>query len=679
MTSIRREIPWSDRELLNPEPLLDREWIVTNGLGGYASGTISGVTTRRYHGFLIAALPAPLGRTVVLNNILEFVTFPDGTKTQLSGEERLSCSLQMHGACFLTNFRLEMGLPVWRYEAKDVAIERRVLLRYRQNTVQVSYTLSGNAPVKLDLRPCLRFRPQNQPVTTSLGASYAVRFIDDICEISAGPGLPALRVLVEGHDAPFTLDRIRVEELIYRLEASLGYESREDLWSPGYFSVNLSPGEKVVLTASTESPDIVRALTPDEAFAAELIRREFMLGAVNPKDRDGLAAELALAADQFIVIPVTRQHDAARINARGDEIRTVIAGYHWFADWGRDTMISLEGLTLLTGRYAEAGWILRTFGSYIRDGLIPNMFPEGQEEARYNTADATLWFFHALGRYLEYTKDQSTLTQLLPKLLEVVEYHLRGTRFNIRVDPADGLLTQGEQDLPLTWMDAKVGDWVVTPRRGKAVEINALWYNALRLLEQWCRKAGRDKDAEAMAIHAGRAKESFNQRFWYETGGHLYDVVDGERGGNDASCRPNQILAISLPYPVLDENRWLPVIEAVTEKLLTPVGLRTLSPDNSEYKPRYYGDIRARDAAYHQGTVWPWLLGPFIDAYLKVYPEDKAGARKILGEIEAHLSQACIGSISEICDADAPFTPRGCISQAWSVAEFLRAWVKTST
>ena len=228
-------------------------------------------------------------------------------------------------------------------------------------------------------------------------------------------------------------------------------------------------------------------------------------------------------------------------------------------------------------------------------------------------------------------------------------------------------------------MDAKVGDWVVTPRRGKAVEINALWYNALRLLEQWCRKAGRDKDAEAMAIHAGRAKESFNQRFWYEVGGHLYDVVDGDRGGNDASCRPNQILAISLPYPVLDENRWLPVIKAVTEKLLTPVGLRTLSPDNPDYKPRYYGDIRARDAAYHQGTVWPWLLGPFIDAYLKLYPEDKAGARKILGEIEAHLSQACIGSISEICDADAPFTPRGCTSQAWSVAEFLRAWVKTST
>ncbi len=678
MSRVKREIPWSDKELLNPEPLLNREWIVTNGLGGYASGTISGVTTRRYHGFLIAALPAPLGRTIMLNNILESITFPDDTKMQLSGEERLSCSLQMHGACFLTSFSLDMGLPVWRYEAKDIVIEKKVLLRYRQNTVQVSYSLSGNTPIKLDLRPCLRFRPQNEPLAASLGFSYSVRFTDDICEVSVGPGLPMLRMLVEGHDAPFTLDRIKVEELIYRVEASLGYESKEDLWSPGFFSINLSPGERVILVASTESPEIIRALTTDQAVKAELSRRELVLGAAHPKVRDGLAAELVLAADQFVVIPVTRQHDTARINARGDEIRTVIAGYHWFADWGRDTMISLEGLTLLTGRYAEAGWILRTFGGYVRDGLIPNMFPEGQEEARYNTADATLWFFHALDRYLEYTKDQATLTHLLPKILEIVDYHLRGTRFNIRVDPADGLLTQGEKDLPLTWMDAKVGDWVVTPRRGKAVEINALWYNALRLLEHWCRKAGREKDADAMAIQADRAKESFNLRFWYEAGGYLYDVVDGERGGDDASCRPNQMLAISLPHPVLDESRWLPVMKTVKEKLLTPVGLRTLSADNPDYKSRYYGDIRARDASYHQGTVWPWLLGPFIDAYLKVYPEDKAGARKILGEIEDQLSQACIGSISEICDADEPFVPRGCISQAWSVAEFLRAWVKTS-
>jgi predicted glycogen debranching enzyme len=355
----------------------------------------------------------------------------------------------------------------------------------------------------------------------------------------------------------------------------------------------------------------------------------------------------------------------------------VIAGYHWFTDWGRDTMISLEGLTLATGRHIEAGWILRTFAYYIRDGLIPNMFPEGEKHGLYHTADATLWFFHALDRYLAYTHDRETLTLLLPQLREIVEHHLHGTRFGIHVDPQDGLLSQGESNYQLTWMDAKVGDWVVTPRRGKAVEINALWYNALCLLAEWTYTEQGDEAAHALMAHAEQARHSFNARFWYGQSGYLYDVVDGEQG-DDPACRPNQLLAIALRYPILEQARWQPVMEVVRQRLLTPVGLRSLAPGHPDYKSTYDGDLRARDAAYHQGTVWGWLIGPFIDAWLKVYPHDRAGARCFLEDFVPHLGEACIGSISEIFDAEPPFLPRGCIAQGWSVAEVLRCWIKTA-
>jgi predicted glycogen debranching enzyme len=342
-------------------------------------------------------------------------------------------------------------------------------------------------------------------------------------------------------------------------------------------------------------------------------------------------------------------------------------------------MISLEGLSLLTGRWLEAGYILRTFAHYVRDGLIPNMFPDGAKEGKYNTADATLWFFHALNRYLERTKDRNTLESLLPVLIDIVEHHLRGTKFNIHVDRNDGLLAQGEAGYQLTWMDAKIGDWIVTPRRGKAVEINALWHNALRLLAGWLRESGDDAAAQQYEEHAERARVSFNKRFWFAEGGYLYDVVDVEGGSaNDPSLRPNQLLAISLDHPVLDAERWKPVIDIVETKLLTPLGLRTLSPDDPQYKPIYAGDLRSRDGAYHQGTVWAWLIGPFIDAWLKVHPHDRATARKFLARFPEHLSEAGIGTISEVFDAREPHNPGGCIAQAWSVAEVLRAWSKTA-
>jgi predicted glycogen debranching enzyme len=418
-------------------------------------------------------------------------------------------------------------------------------------------------------------------------------------------------------------------------------------------------------------------MSPAAAWNAELERRDRLIASAHPKARTGVAAELVLAADQFVAVPAGRLLDATRAYALGDEMRTIMAGYHWFTDWGRDTMISLEGLTLATNRSLEARWILRNFANAIREGLIPNLFPERSREGLYHTADATLWFFHAIDRYLQATEDRWALRLLLPKLIDIVEHHLRGTMFGIGVDPKDGLLRQGAEGYQLTWMDAKVGEWVVTPRRGKAVEINALWYNALRLLERWLTEENDEERARKINACAERAVNSFNERFWCGEKGYLYDVIDGP-SGDDAACRPNQLLSISLPHPVLDSSRWKPVLETVQRQLLTPLGLRSLAPGHPEYKAKYFGDLRARDAAYHQGTVWAWLIGPFIDAWLKVHPDDRAGAHALLQDFIPHLSEACIGSISEIFDAEAPFTPRGCISQAWSVAEVLRCWVNTA-
>ena len=395
--------------------------------------------------------------------------------------------------------------------------------------------------------------------------------------------------------------------------------------------------------------------------------------------RHGVAAELVFAGDQFVITPAGRAEEAARAHAAGDEVRTVIAGYHWFTDWGRDTMISLEGLTLVTGRCLEAGYILRTFARYVRDGLIPNMFPDRQKEGLYHTADATLWFFHALGRYLTKTQDRITLRLLLPILVDIAEHHLRGTKFNIHVDPRDGLLAQGAEGYQLTWMDAKMGDWVVTPRRGKAVELNALWFNALKLLEGWLRETGDAESAQRYAGHAERARDCFNERFWFGEGGYLYDVVDVNGGAeNDSACRPNQLFAISLDHPILDEARWKAIVDVAENELLTPVGLRSLSPKHPDYKPIYAGDLRSRDGAYHQGTVWAWLIGPFIDAWLKVHPGENAAARKFLERFPESMNENGLGTISEVFDAREPHSAGGCIAQAWSVAEVLRCWLKTA-
>lgn len=679
MNEITRRIEWPGKR--DTEDFLMKEWLVTNGLGGYASGTVAGVATRRFHGLLIAALPAPFGRRMMFNQLIELLSPAGGTMVQLCGEERRPDEAHsLPCADILAEFRLEMGLPVWRYEVGDVTLEKRVVMPHRQNTVHVNYRLISGSPVtRIVLRPAIYFRPHEGLVNDPPPDPYTLVIVEDRYEIIGGPDCPPLRMRLLGEGASLTLDRGVIKDLFYRVEARRGYDSQGVLWSPGYFSVALWPDRDATLIASTESWTTIHALSPRAALPAEIERRERLLSSATAPAQTGFGAEMALASDQFIIVPAGRVEDATRARAAGDEARTVIAGYHWFTDWGRDTMISLEGLTGATGRLAEAGWILRAFAHYTREGLIPNMFPEGEREGRYHTADATLWFFHALDRYFQATSDRETLRLILPVLRDIVSHHIHGTRFGIGVDQRDGLLGQGAAGYQLTWMDAKVGDWVVTPRRGKAVEINALWHNALRLLAEWAAEDGaaNEQEAQALVARAEKVRISFNQRFWYADGGYLFDVVDGERG-DDPACRPNQLLSFSLKYPVLDEDKWRPVLDVVTDRLLTPVGLRSLAPGHPDYKPTYDGDLRSRDAAYHQGTVWAWLIGPFIDAWLKVYPGQYQRARRFLDGFEAHIGEACVGSISEIFDAEGEYKPRGCVAQAWSVAEVLRCYVKTS-
>ncbi len=664
-TSEVRKLAVKDLDLGARREALAREWLVTNGLGGYAAGTIGGVPTRRHHGLLIAALPAPYGRRMLLTDLDAEAVLPDGRRVSL---------MEPDGG-LLAEFHLDTGLPVWRFEHDLFTLEKRVLLPYSQNTVHVTFRLiRGDGPLPLRLGVVVHNRAHDAPVNTPLPTPVLLERAKLGHEISIR-GQPRLRLALLGSAAPFIDERRNLAQRVYAIEQSRGDETRGVPWTLGYFKAEVTSTQPVTLIASTEPWEIVAALQPEDALRAELDRRTRRVATAAPAAQRELGAELVIAADQFVVKPSGRARDAARLEAAGGEARTVIAGYHGFTDWGRDTMISLEGLALVTGREAEAAHILRTFAHSLRDGLLPNLFPEGERQGRYHTADAALWMFHAVDRYIAKTGDRSLLDALLPRLVDIAEHYLRGTRFGIGVDAADGLLHQGAEGYQLTWMDAKVGDWLVTPRRGKAVEINALWYNALRLLEGWLRDRALDAEADRWRAHAEQTQVSFNRRFWNPRTRHLYDVVDGE-AGDDASCRPNQVFAISLPNAVLDETRWRPVLAAVREKLLTPFGLRTLAPGEPNYQPRCDADISSRDAAYHQGTVWTWLIGAFVDAWLRAYPGDTETARGFLDAFSGHLSDGCLGTIGEIFDAEPPYAPRGCVAQAWSVAEVLRSWVK---
>ena len=415
------------------EALVTREWLVTNGLGGYACGTIGGTCTRRFHGLLVAALPAPLGRTMMLNHLEEWVS--DTGQLQLD------------------EFVLEYGVPVWRYSHGDLRLEKRVLMPYGQNTTYLIFRLvDGADAVTLSLRPSVKFRPHEGVLAEP--AAYTLSVDGRRIEIQETDDYPTLRIALCGHDARFDEDPRTLERVIYLLERDRGYEHEGPLSSPGVIRMTLRRGHHAGVIASVEPWDVIRAMSIEEALVADRDRRLKILAKAG--EMDDVSAQLVLAADQFLIRPHTRSADEARIAAAGDTPRTVIAGYHWFTDWGRDTMISLEGLTLVTRRHREAGSILRTFATYIRDGLIPNLFPEGEHGGLYHTADATLWFFHAVKRYVDWTGDRETLRELLPNLADIIEHHVRGTHFNIHVDPKDGLLHQGAEGYQLTWMDAKV-------------------------------------------------------------------------------------------------------------------------------------------------------------------------------------------------------------------------------
>jgi predicted glycogen debranching enzyme len=662
--------PWKAGD--DPAFLRSREWLITNGMGGYASGTLLGVGTRRFHGLFIPNLPAPLGRIVVIPRFEEQVVV-SGRTVQLGGAEFGDGQVVGETANFLQEYRHEQLTPVWRFMIDGYALEKRLVMPHRQNTVYAIYRLlsesSDAGPVQLHFRPYIAFRRHDIPLNDPIAEGpFPLTVFRGRYEIPLGEGLPVLKLGVRPECCVFVVDNYVSDNVLYRLERDRGYDHITRLHSPGYFSVPLNPGQEIAFVASVEPAETLD-IAPHTIVDNERHRVERVLSIAPEAARTGLAAHLVLAADQFIIVPGTRPEEQMLAHTSGEHVRTVVAGYHWFTDWGRDTMISLEGLTLCTGRHYEAKAILHTFGHYVRDGLLPNQFPEGARTAIYNTVDATLWYFHALDRYCQYTGDRDTLERLFPILRSVIDYHVNGTHFGIGVDPRDGLLREGAEGFALTWMDAKVGEWVVTPRRGKPVEVQALWYNALRLMAVWAQELGQP--TENYLRLAETAWNSFNQRFWFKEGSYLYDLVDGEKG-NETNLRPNQVFAISLRFPIASEPYWKPVMAAVTGNLVTPFGLRTLAPGHKDYKPRYDGDLRARDAAYHQGTVWPWLIGHFLEAWLKVYG-DKTRAREFLSEFDVALRAATAGSLSEIFDAEPPYSPRGCIAQAWSVAEVLRS------
>jgi predicted glycogen debranching enzyme len=635
---------------------LRREWLVTNGLGGYASATLPGVLSRSYHGLLVAALEPPVARTVLVAGAVEWLTY-DGKRYPLSTHEFGDGAFLPDGYRFLESFRLEGTLPVWTFAIADALVERRLWMAYGANTTYVTYRLArGSRPLDLEVTPLVTYRSFHG-LASGRGWTIGVDPQDRGATIHAYDGA-----------RPFWLHSDRADfrpgggwwwNFRHRAESERGLGDHGDLFAPGTFVARLEPGESVALVYSTEAPTDLDATA---SLAAARLRQQRLLTRAGVQAADAVAQQLVLAADQFLVSrPLPDNPDG----------QSVIAGYHWFNDWGRDTMISLPGLALATGRADEAALILRTFAEFLADGLLPNNFPDSAGVIPgYNTADATLWYVLAIRAYQEATGDDQLVTDLLPAMREIVERHLSGTRYGIGVDPADGLLRAGEPGVQLTWMDAKVGDWVVTPRIGKPVEINALWYNVVRTVATFLRAGGEAATADRYDALAVQTRSSFRARYFHPDLDHLADVVDGP-DGDDWSMRPNQVFALSLPYPLLEGEEARNVLDAVGRALLTSFGLRSLTPDDPAYRGTYGGDQVHRDGSYHQGPVWSWLLGPYAEARYRL-DGDATAAIEVLHPIGDHLRDAGLGSVSEIFEGDPPHLPKGCVAQAWGVAEILR-------
>ncbi len=636
-----------------------REWLCANGIGGFASGTVAGTLTRRYHGLLVAALQPPLGRTLLVAKLDEGVEY-DGETRALAANRWVGGVVDPQGHREIERFRLEGTTPVWTYAVADALVEKRVWMEPGANTTCVRYLVArARGPVTLQLKVFVNYRDYHG-TTRGAGWRMDVVPVEHGIRVRAYEGARPLLLLADRAEAQVAHTWYRDFDL--PAERERGLDATEDHLHAGTFRASLGPGEALTLVLSAESAPALdgeaqwRRRTRHEAEVLAAWRR------ARPEARKAppWIRQLVLAADQFL---------ARRRLADDPEGMTVIAGYHWFGDWGRDTMIALPGLTLSTGRPEVARRILTTFARFVDRGMLPNRFPDAGEAPEYNTADATLWYIEAIRAYYEATGDDGTLKDLFPVLEEIVRWHREGTRYGIQEDPTDGLLRSGEPGVQLTWMDAKVGDWVVTPRSGKAVEINALWYNALVAMAGFARRLG--KPATGWEGSAARVRGGF-ERFWNERAGCCYDVIDGPQGSGD-TLRPNQIFAVSLPASPLAPDRQRQVVDACARHLLTSYGLRSLAPGHPHYQGHYGGDQWRRDGAYHQGTVWAFLLGPFALAHFRVH-RDAEAARSFLAPLDDHLGDYGLGSIAEIFDGDAPFAPRGCIAQAWSVAETLRAW-----
>jgi predicted glycogen debranching enzyme len=640
------------------ETALSKEWIETNGIGGFASSSIISCNTRRYHGLLVAALPPAMNRLVLVNALEEWVVL-GGTRYDLSAHQYPNV-VHPRGDRNLIGFRLDPW-PIWTYRVDTLILEKSLTMIHGQNTVILTYKLrKDNAEAELVIRPFLtgRFFHALHQENPSVQTQAEVR--SGVTILTPYPGLPSIYFHQNAREFSPGFNWYRQME--YSREKERGLEYREDCWSPGEFRFTLKSNQEAVIVLTTEGAGYF-----DSTFLlnAERNRRRKLLAGWEATD--DVTHHLVLAADQFVAQPKMPP------DVEPKEGRSIIAGYPWFEPWGRDTFISLPGLLLVTSRFAEARDILKTAADLAQDGLIPNRFGQAGTPAQFNSVDTSLWFVVTVFHFLRYTKDFDFVRdQLWPKMKSIVEHYQNGTNFHIHMD-IDGLIIAGQPGVQLTWMDSKVGDWVVTPRAGKPVEVQALWYNTLRIMEQIGNRLGEKDAAKKWGSLAEKVWGSINRLFWFEEGGHLYDVIQGDE--KDASLRPNQIFAVSLPFDSVTPDRAEKIVNLIEERLLTPFGLRTLDPRDKRYVSRYQGDERTRDAAYHQGTVWPWLMGPFLTAYQKVHGKNsrvQAHLRAHLALLLTHLWESGLGTISEIFDGDMPHEPRGCIAQAWSVAEVLR-------
>jgi predicted glycogen debranching enzyme len=639
-----------------------REWLETNNLGGFASSTIACANTRRYHGLLTAALRPPTGRAVLLSKFDETLII-DGQRFDLATNIYQEGVVHPQGFRLQVDFRLD-PFPIFTYQVGETRVEKRVFMLHGENTTVVRYRVSAasTANASLEIRPLVAFRDyhslQREALDIFLRAELKQNLVslfkqDDNSQLFLAHN--AGHVSIEGY---------WYRRFEYAEERARGFDFHEDLFNPCLlvWQIEAQDGYCDIIASTKEH-------AASDAADFEQRERERRRGDITAGGKENNSGEeedvyvrsLVAAADQFLV-------------RRGDDLSSVIAGYHWFTDWGRDTMISLGGLAFARGKFDTAREILLAFAAHMREGVIPNRFPDAGEQPEYNNVDGTLWFVNAVGELVRRTGDIAFVREhLYARLREFIEWHERGTIYSIRADE-DGLLGAGQEDVQLTWMDAKIGDYVVTPRAGKAVEIQALWYNALRTIEEIAALLDDDWMRNHCRAQAELARASFHGLFWNEAGNCLYDYINSS-GEPDAAVRPNQIFALSLPHPIMTGARGRAVVETVERELLTPYGLRSLSPRHPDYRPRYEGDSYARDTAYHQGTVWAWLTGHFVTAYLRVHGRTPASLEQARGYLRAfreHLTQAGVGQVSEIFDGDAPHTPRGCIAQAWSVAELLR-------